>query len=292
VKWLSIYSQENSFGGIFGGLTRWFQTTGKQEDELTASTAGSKRICPDMNMMKNGTRFSKKWRKAHSEAAIPERWLPVGVGSGRRLFSHTWECTRPSSPPPYQTNSYSPECVEEEFSEVMGISSPGPLTNRGGASAFILPLAALYSQPLRARPFTLRPLRIARDLGWCNHDYSRCGGHATETIVTTSPTCSAHRLLSWGRSSHHSHVTGLPPFAMPRSYAAGFLTYVPSALPGDLYIRQRFAAGRGIDSLGNIVGQIRVRIKATAPRLFGRNDEVISVGVTVGALQDDMIRVA
>jgi hypothetical protein len=45
---------------------------------------------------------------------------------------------------------------------------------------------------------------------------------------------------------------------------------------------------RRIGSLGNIVGQIRVRIKAAVPRLFGGDDEVISVGITIGALQDDM----
>jgi hypothetical protein len=47
----------------------------------------------------------------------------------------------------------------------------------------------------------------------------------------------------------------------------------------------RFAA---VLCLENIVGQIRVRIKATAPCLFGGDDEVISVGITIGALQDDM----
>jgi hypothetical protein len=56
----------------------------------------------------------------------------------------------------------------------------------------------------------------------------------------------------------------------------------------DYYIRQRLAAGCAIYSLGNIGGQIRLRIKAAAPCLFGRDDEVISVGITVGALQDDM----
>jgi hypothetical protein len=45
---------------------------------------------------------------------------------------------------------------------------------------------------------------------------------------------------------------------------------------------------RRIGSLWSIVGQIRVRIKATAPRLFGGDNEVISVGITIGASQDDM----
>ena len=71
--------------------------------------------------------------------------------------------------------------------------------------------------------------------------------------------------------------------------------YVPSALPKDLYIRQRLA-GRRTDSLGNVAGQVGLRIKATAPCLFGGDDEVISDGITVGALQDDiqddMIRAA
>src|SRR5215208_392794 len=31
--------------------------------------------------------------------------------------------------------------------------------------------------PLWGAAFALRPLRIARDLGWCDHDYPRWGGH-------------------------------------------------------------------------------------------------------------------
>jgi len=37
------------------------------------------------------------------------------------------------------------------------------------------------------RPFTLRPLCVARDLGWCDHDYPRCGGHTSDSSVTKLP---------------------------------------------------------------------------------------------------------
>jgi hypothetical protein len=32
----------------------------------------------------------------------------------------------------------------------------------------------------------LRPLRVAWDVGWCDHDYPRWGGHTAESIVTTT----------------------------------------------------------------------------------------------------------
>lgn len=66
----------------------------------------------------------------------------------------------------------------------------------------------------RARPFALRPPSVARDLGWCDHDYPRWGGHACK-YPATSP-CASHRLLSLGRSSHATPTaTGLRPFGCP-----------------------------------------------------------------------------
>jgi hypothetical protein len=49
-------------------------------------------------------------------------------------------------------------------------------------------------------------LCVARDLGWCEYDYPRWGGHTP-----------AHRLLSWGRSSYRPPL-GAPTlrFAPPR----------------------------------------------------------------------------
>jgi hypothetical protein len=39
-------------------------------------------------------------------------------------------------------------------------------------------LAALFYLPwLHNAAFTLCPLCVARDLGWCEHDYPRWGGH-------------------------------------------------------------------------------------------------------------------
>src|SRR5215218_6930177 len=45
-----------------------------------------------------------------------------------------------------------------------------------GVPAFILSLAALFGLSLGAA-FALRPLRVARGRGWCDHDYPRWGGH-------------------------------------------------------------------------------------------------------------------
>jgi hypothetical protein len=58
------------------------------------------------------------------------------------------------------------------------------------------------------RPSLCAPEALRGTLGSAN--MSVPGGHI--------PPCSAHRLLSKGRSSQ---VTGLRPFALPRSYAAG-----------------------------------------------------------------------
>src|SRR5215207_6319350 len=43
--------------------------------------------------------------------------------------------------------------------------------------ASIMPLAALFGHPSWAWPSLCAPLRIARDLGWCDHNYPRWGGH-------------------------------------------------------------------------------------------------------------------
>src|SRR5215217_3912079 len=46
---------------------------------------------------------------------------------------------------------------------------------------------------LSARPSLVSTLRIARGLGWCDHDYPRWGGHTTEAHLQLSP-CSAYLL--------------------------------------------------------------------------------------------------
>ena len=38
-------------------------------------------------------------------------------------------------------------------------------------------VAALTGYPSWGAAFALRPLCVARDLGWCGHDYFRWGGH-------------------------------------------------------------------------------------------------------------------
>ena len=86
-----------------------------------------------------------------------------------------------------------------------------------GTLAFIMfvLLAALFYLPwLHNAAFTLRPLCIARDLGWCDDDYHRWGGHTALVGMFTQSPCSAHRLLSWGRSFLPAW---LRPFALPHS---------------------------------------------------------------------------
>src|SRR5215212_9225190 len=64
--------------------------------------------------------------------------------------------------------------------------------------------------------YALRPLCVARDLGWCECNYPRWGGHTSESTVTTLPVLGAPTSIM-GRSSHGGYVTGLRPFALPRS---------------------------------------------------------------------------
>src|SRR5215207_3581289 len=51
--------------------------------------------------------------------------------------------------------------------------------------AFIILLAAPSDPP--GAVFALRPLRVARDLGWCDHDYPRWDAHTTTPSVATTP---------------------------------------------------------------------------------------------------------
>jgi len=62
------------------------------------------------------------------------------------------------------------------------------------AALFYLP-SSTYLLLLGNAAFALRPLRVARDLGWCDHDYPRWGAHSPEAPLQL-PTCAAHRLLS------------------------------------------------------------------------------------------------
>jgi hypothetical protein len=68
--------------------------------------------------------------------------------------------------------------------------APGPSHYRGRAFFTILLGAA----------FALRTLRVARDLGWCDHDHPRWGGHTMEPWKAhlQFPPFSAHRLLIMG----------------------------------------------------------------------------------------------
>src|SRR5215207_6285065 len=62
--------------------------------------------------------------------------------------------------------------------------------------------------------FALRPLRVARDLGWCVHDYPRWDGHnATEHTVTCPVLVSPASLI--GSELPQPSCAGLRLFALP-----------------------------------------------------------------------------
>jgi hypothetical protein len=83
------------------------------------------------------------------------------------------------------------------------------------------PVAASYTAlghtfltPLLALPLGLLPLCVAQQRLWCDHDYPRWGAHTLRNACLRHPSCSAHRLLSWGRSFQS---TLLRPFVLDRN---------------------------------------------------------------------------
>ena len=79
--------------------------------------------------------------------------------------------------------------------------------------AFILSLAALFGTPsLRGLHFAL--LCVARDLGWCDHNYPRWGGHTLCHGQLKGPVLGSPASIM-SRSSHPAQVTGLRPFSLP-----------------------------------------------------------------------------
>jgi hypothetical protein len=104
--------------------------------------------------------------------------------------------------------------------------------------------------------FALRHLRIARDLGWCDHDYPRWGAHTLDAVTT--PPCSAHRLLSWGRSYHG-------PGSDPSPLIETFIT-----LCGMVWLRG--FAGEGLRSVGAASTRPQPRASALScppPDIYG-----------------------
>ena len=78
-----------------------------------------------------------------------------------------------------------------------------------------------------------------------------------QSTPATSSTCSAHRLLSYGRSSHGSHTAGLRPFVANRNIC-NFSWYGGVAEGG---------AGEGLDSVGVApTSPIQERVLYPAPR--------------------------
>jgi len=82
----------------------------------------------------------------------------------------------------------------------------GSITAYGPSHVFSL--AALVLPIVSGAAFARSPSSVARDPGRCDHTYPRWGGHTLDDILQTAP-CSAHRLLSQGRSPHATPTTTL-----------------------------------------------------------------------------------
>ena len=82
------------------------------------------------------------------------------------------------------------------------------------------------------RGLRFAPLYVAQERLWCDHECPRWGGHTSESIATSSalqlPPCSAHWLLSYGRSFQS---TWLRPFAKPRPDALTPLSHARYSVP-------------------------------------------------------------
>src|SRR5215210_4743134 len=112
------------------------------------------------------------------------------------------------------------------------------ITHMTVISASIMPLAALFFTPLPARSSLCALEALRRSVGGAS--MTTPGGTRTPCqSVPATPPCSAHRLLSWGRSSYGGYVTGLRPFALPPPKLQG-VSYVHH---DNLYIRNIIPAG-------------------------------------------------
>jgi hypothetical protein len=97
--------------------------------------------------------------------------------------------------------------------------------NRAGVLRDLGPynsLGCALSRWRQSAAFALRPLRVARDLKRCDHDYSSCGGHTSDSSVTKLPVLGSPASLI---GSEFPQSTWLRPFALPHPYAAR-LSYV------------------------------------------------------------------
>jgi hypothetical protein len=94
----------------------------------------------------------------------------------------------------------------------VGIIGPGLL----GDPAVILPSAAPGGHILFGAAFALRPLRVARELGWCDHDYPRWDAHTMPICTCNTPVLGAPASII----GSEPQATGLRPFALPQSHAA------------------------------------------------------------------------
>ena len=80
----------------------------------------------------------------------------------------------------------------------------------------------LYTAPGRAFPpsfgaaFALRPGSVARDLGWCDHDYPRWGGHNMLCVAFVQLILPSARHTGFSQRVGALFLTGLRPFALPR----------------------------------------------------------------------------
>jgi hypothetical protein len=114
------------------------------------------------------------------------------------------------------------------------------------APAYILSLAALFEHPpWRGLHFAL--LCVARDLGWCDHDYPRWGGHTLCHGQQNGPVLVTPASII-GSEFPLVPSMGLRPFALPHPDAAGAVLCTLG--PDNPYIRNIIPGYTGIPFLG------------------------------------------
>jgi hypothetical protein len=86
---------------------------------------------------------------------------------------------------------------------------------------------------LSERGLHFAPLRVARDLGWCDHDYPRWGAHTPESIATSSVLGAPVSLIRPVPSTSGGSGPSLAPVLCCRA----FLMYIRPTSLRALYIR-------------------------------------------------------
>jgi hypothetical protein len=144
----------------------------------------------------------------------PVLWLPISCL--RLAHAHLTPRYASEGQAGKLASSYSPNVVEVEFSEVRGSKRPhsgGALAHWDGAFGFRPYNASIVGRIILYLLFSMRPsLCLLEALRWGvgSATMTTPGGAGTprKAHLQLSP-CSAHRLLSWGRSAN------LRPFFLP-----------------------------------------------------------------------------